>query len=274
MHEGKAPDLIIRINLLGYCVVYIYTASSTPTNFLGMLCPCIRLACNAMSGQVRFRSSLMLWLCTASMLLAGLGGALAAPNLDKMHALALERYGKPTADLVQNWRKLIEESRSLPEQQKLEAVNTFINRKLFYEVDLIVWKQIDHWATPLEFMGRSEGDCEDFAIIKYMTLLLMDVPADKLRMIYVRAQSGNSTQVKSEAHMVLGYYDTPTAEPLILDNLVSSIRPGSRRPDLTPVFSFNTQGLWVGGAANSVADPTTRLSRWRDLLDRMKQEGL
>lgn len=222
----------------------------------------------------RTQQRLTLWFAAVVLVLAGVGWSLAAPNLDKTQTLAQERYGKAAADLVQAWRKLIEESRNLPEPQKLEAVNTFFNRRIYYEVDLIVWRQNDYWATPLELMGRGEGDCEDFSISKYMTLLMLGVPDEKLRMIYVRARSGDSTLVKSEAHMVLGYYDTPTAEPLILDNLIGSIRPGSRRPDLSPVFSFNTQGLWVGGATASSADPTTRLSRWRDVLERMKQEGL
>jgi len=74
--------------------------------------------------------------------------------------------------------------------------------------------------------------------------------------------------------MVLGYYPTPDAEPLILDNLVSEIRPASRRPDLFPIFSFTSEGLWVQGASTSSADPTARLSRWRSVLQRMRAEGL
>lgn len=75
--------------------------------------------------------------------------------------------------------------------------------------------------------------------------------------------------------MVLGYYAEPAGEPLILDNLVNGIRPAASRPDLSPVFSFNAQGLWVPGSAQAAAaDPTARLSRWRDLLDRMRAEGL
>jgi hypothetical protein len=46
------------------------------------------------------------------------------------------------------------------------------------------------------------------------------------------------------------------------------------RPDLSPVYSFNSDGLWVGGATTSSADPTTRLSRWRDVLERMRRDGL
>lgn len=78
----------------------------------------------------------------------------------------------------------------------------------------------------------------------------------------------------SQAHMVLGYYPTPDAEPLVLDNLINDIRPAGRRPDLFPVFSFSDAGLWVAGASQSSADPTTRLSRWRDVLDRMSREGI
>lgn len=142
---------------------------------------------------------------------------------------------------------------------------------MFYELDPVVWGQNDYWATPLEFIGRAAGDCEDFAIAKYVTLLQLGVPNERLRLIYVRARTAGA---KTEAHMVLGYYENPSDEPLILDNLITSIRPASQRPDLTPVFSFNSQGLWVAGQSQSAADPTTRLSRWREVLDRMKQEGL
>ena len=205
----------------------------------------------------------VLWLIFAS--------SLAVPNLDKTQALALERYGAQAAQTVGAWRKLIEESRALDENQKLDAVNTFFNRRMLFRPDMEVWQQEDYWATPLEFMGRGAGDCEDFAIAKYITLLLLNVENDRLRLIYVRAKSGATSSI---AHMVLGYYPQATAEPLVLDNLISSVRPASQRADLSPIFSFNSDGLWVGTAAASSADPTARLSRWRDVLQRMRQEGL
>jgi predicted transglutaminase-like cysteine proteinase len=118
-------------------------------------------------------------------------------------------------------------------------------------------------------MGKGAGDCEDFAIAKYITLQMLGIGNEHLRLIYVRAKSGSTASI---AHMVLGFYPQPTDEPQILDNLISSVRPASMRSDLVPVFSFNSDGLWVGGATASAADPTTRLSRWRDVLDRMRQE--
>ncbi len=213
----------------------------------------------------------MPWLASGLAVVLWVGFSIASTNLDRMQSLARERYGAQAEQTVTAWRRLLEESRNLPVDQQLNAVNTFFNRRIVYELDPAVWQQNDYWATPLEFMGRATGDCEDYSISKYMTLLLLGVPNEKLRMIYVRARTAGA---KTEAHMVLGYFEDPTGEPVILDNLITSVRPASRRPDLSPVFSFNNQGLWVAGQQTSSADPTARLSKWREVLDRMKQEGL
>jgi len=196
---------------------------------------------------------------------------LATPNLDLKQRLAQERYGAQAAQTVAAWRSMMEQARTQALEQQLQLVNTFFNRRISYALDPSVWGQPDYWATPLEFMGRASGDCEDFSIAKYVTLLLLGVPNEQMRLIYVRARTAGAL---SEAHMVLGFYETPEAEPLILDNLITSVRPASSRPDLTPLFSFNSQGLWVAGQAQQVASSTARLSRWRDVLERMSREGL
>jgi hypothetical protein len=73
--------------------------------------------------------------------------------------------------------------------------------------------------------------------------------------------------------MVLAYHAQPGAEPLILDNLITEVRPASRRPDLSPVFSFNGEGLWQGTGSQNSGDPVARLSRWRDVLAKARAEG-
>jgi len=208
-------------------------------------------------------------LCAGSVL-----AVTASPDLDRTHVIAEKRYGAETAARVNDWRRMLADAQELPEATQLERVNTFFNRRIQFEDDSVVWKQADYWATPLETMGRKAGDCEDFAIAKYASLRLLGVPAEKLRLIYVRAQIGGSGSTISQAHMVLGYFTSPDAEPLVLDNLTGEIRPAARRPDLFPVFSFNDAGLWVAGAQQSSADPTARLSRWRDVLQRMRDEGM
>lgn len=200
----------------------------------------------------------------------------ALPNVEKLLQLAQARYGSPAVLAVNQWRELLVRSQGLPESEQIARINDFFNRRITFLEDTEIWGKADYWATPLETLGRGRGDCEDFAIAKYVSLRSLGVPFDKLRLTYVRAQIGGTGSGISQAHMVLAYYPSPNAEPLILDNLLGDIRPASQRHDLFPVFSFNSEGLWVGGGPTEKASgsSTARLSRWRDLLARMQAEGI
>lgn len=180
------------------------------------------------------------------------------------------KYGQRGAQAVSRWLTMMSQQRSAPESQQLRAVNNFWNSTVRGGEDRDVWKQADYWATPLETLGRQAGDCEDYVIGKYFSLIHMGVPVEKLRLIYVKARIGGRGSSQSIAHMVLGYYATPDADPLVLDSLVGSMSPASQRQDLTPVFSFNGQGIYVAGAAATSPD---RIGHWRSLLAKMQKEG-
>jgi predicted transglutaminase-like cysteine proteinase len=208
-------------------------------------------------------------LLTAS-LLVGLY-ALAAPEINQLRELAKQKYGVKGGEQVSQWLQMLKDSASIPERAKLLLVNDFFNQRVRFSTDQLIWGRQDYWATPLETLGNQQGDCEDFSIAKYASLLKLGVPKDKLRLTYVKAKLANG---RASAHMVLAYYSSPLVEPLILDNLSFDIMPASNRPDLVPVFSFNSAGLWVGNNKSKITKPETRLSRWRDVLIRMQAEGL
>ncbi len=155
------------------------------------------------------------------------------------------------------------------ELQRLKDINDFFNRRVDFRDDAATWGVPDYWASPLETLERRAGDCEDYAIAKYFSLAAAGVPTARLRMVYVRARM----QGQSLAHMVLAYHAQPGAEPLILDNLRPEVLPASQRTDLTPVFSFNTEGLWQGVGQVTAGDPLARLSLWRDLVAKVRKEG-
>ncbi|MFP5381741.1 MAG: transglutaminase-like cysteine peptidase [Gammaproteobacteria bacterium] len=211
-------------------------------------------------------------LCCAGALGAGL--AFAGADMDRLLAVAVQRYGASGTAAVSAWRDLLAQAGAQPEAIRLKRVNDFFNRRIHFSEDEAIWGKPDHWATPLETLGRGQGDCEDFAIAKYVTLKLLGVPAEKLRLTYVKARIGGPQSSVVQAHMVLSYYPEPEAEPLVLDNLVTELRPASRRPDLTTVFSFNAEGLWVSGATARPASGTLRLSKWQSVLARMREEGI
>lgn len=193
------------------------------------------------------------------------GNALDGPRLLQSAQKAGPGAASRTQALVQEMSAV----ENVDEVDKLRAVNTFYNRQVQYREDKDAWGMVDYWASPMEFLAKGQGDCEDYAIAKFFSLIHLGVTPAKMRMVYVRAQNAGTIQ----AHMVLAYYAEPNAEPLILDNLITDIRPASRRPDLAPVFSFNAEGLWQGVGATTAGDPVARLSRWREVLSKAKSEG-
>lgn len=189
---------------------------------------------------------------------------------ERQLASAENKYGLPARKRLSAWLDLMANNKQKSEDEKLELVNNFFNQILFVS-DLDHYQVIDYWATPLEMLGSGGGDCEDYSISKYFTLLALGVPIDKLKITYVKA-TGYGLQ--NAAHMVLTYYSTPSAMPLVLDNLNPEIKPADKRPDLTPVYSFNGDGLWLAkerGTGKSVAGGN-KISLWRDMMARMGKE--
>lgn len=202
---------------------------------------------------------------------------LVAPNLgagwdfNTINSRTQRLYGPTTPTAQRNidaWEALLKQPPSSDIHATLNRVNQFFNSRIRFTDDISVWGQQDYWATPVEALRKGAGDCEDYAIAKYFTLRQLGVPASQLRITYVKALQLN------QAHMVLTWYSTPDAVPLVLDNLKPNILPASARSDLLPVYSFNGEGLWIPQASGSkrVGD-SKKLSRWQDLLTRMRAEG-
>ncbi len=210
-------------------------------------------------------------ICLAVAAVAAYGGA----DFDRLLATLTQRWGPGAVPKFSAWRAMLQAIQTAPDAERLKKVNEFFNRQVRFGEDADVWGQPDYWATPMESIGKGAGDCEDFAIAKYFSLKEAGVASEKLRLIYVRVKSGSSDSAPAVAHMVLAYYPQPDAEPVVLDNLVGDIRPASRRPDLLPVFSFNSEGVFAGisGKDTAPAAGTGRLSRWEDLLKRARLEG-
>lgn len=207
-----------------------------------------------------------LWLLLVSLPLLLSASQPLTPEDLKLVQRAEETYGVRAGKRVTSWRTLVMQNRAagLNERQKLEKVNQFFNRMRFLD-DIKLWRKKDYWATPLEFLGAAGGDCEDFSISKYFTLLELGIPDEKMRMVYVKALDYN------QFHMVVAYYDTPSSEPVILDNLIGWNPSCQPTRDLVPIYSFNGSHLWLMKARGQgeLAGQSSRLGLWTDLRNRM-----
>ncbi len=214
----------------------------------------------------------MRWLGFVATSLLAFSLAFSATDFDKLGKTLQQRWGPESSAKFQAWRQMIATDANAPDADRLKRVNEFFNRQIRFGTDPEIWNSPDYWASPLETLGQGAGDCEDFVIAKYFTLQIMGVEPARLRLTYVKAKIGGVSSTLTQAHMVLAYYAQPDSEPLVLDNLITEIRPASRRPDLLPVFSFNSDGIWVPGGAQPKSS-VEKLSRWTDLVARMKAEG-
>ncbi|WP_297811187.1 transglutaminase-like cysteine peptidase [uncultured Methylophaga sp.] len=220
---------------------------------------------------MRIRLNPMLILIMVSLLIA-LPGLAELTISEKVLAKIESQYNKFARKRVENWRDLVAnpDNHDLPEKEKLELVNKFFNSNVMFLNDIDLWKQKDYWATPLEMLSIGAGDCEDYSIAKYFTLKELGVDEEKLRITYVKA-----TEI-DQAHMVLTYFETRRATPLVLDNLIIDIKPANQRRDLVPVYSFNGTGLWLAksrGEGQRVGE-ASKLSLWNDLEKRMQEQAL
>lgn len=214
------------------------------------------------------RNKICLYLFSSLILLIGATLLYAEPSsrLDQSKIInaLYSNYGERAAKRGQAWFDVMQDASDLVESDKLEKVNRFFNLLRFTD-DIKLWGDKNYWATPIEFIGVNGGDCEDFAIAKYFTLLELGIPDEKMRITMVKAVRLN------QYHMVVAYYATPGSVPLILDNIEGLIKPATERQDLIPVYSFNGKQLWLNKEKGQgvVAGKSQRLKRWTNLNQRM-----
>jgi predicted transglutaminase-like cysteine proteinase len=210
------------------------------------------------------------WLLLTSFLLVGLDSVRADRDFAQILQTAETRYGPlgPARGRIEAWSQMLQSELDQPEREQLNTVNRFFNQQLNFQDDMRIWRQTDYWATPVESLIKAAGDCEDYALAKYFSLRHLGIPSEKLRITYVKALNQN------QAHMVLTFYSSPSADPLVLDNLIGEIRPASQRKDLLPVYAFNAEGLYLPGAhGGKRRSDSKKLSRWQDVLQKMQIEG-
>ncbi len=173
-------------------------------------------------------------------------------------------HDNSTTKRFNEWEKLVYHSQGKTDTEKLQLVNDFFNRMEWAE-DEKIWHKQDYWATPIESLIKNAGDCEDFSIAKYYTLLAMDFPDEQLRLTYVVLDN-------HQGHMVLFYFPKNAQEPLVLDNLNKQILARSSRPDIKSMFSFNDSGLWLKGNNTNIPDEDNIIYQWEEMVERIKKQ--
>ncbi|AXK49620.1 hypothetical protein CRU87_04115 [Aliarcobacter trophiarum LMG 25534] len=169
---------------------------------------------------------------------------------------------------VEKYKEFRAKTKNLTLNEKLDRVNFFINRTL-PELDNFSIGIDDYWMTPKEFLIKGRGDCEDYAIAKYFTLLELGVKKENLYMAVVKERTS------SGMHMVLFYIEDKNKSPLVLDNLSFKVLPLSKRVDLLPNVAFNEIDAYQFSSdkfTNKVVIDWQNDNKWDRLLNRVYKQ--
>lgn len=166
----------------------------------------------------------------------------------KKWSVVLERYtaernletapcdsGLFTRCYLQDWRKFLAGLQGKPLMEKLAEVNSYMNEHR-YITDPVNWGVPDYWEVPREFFQK-DGDCEDYAIAKYLSLRILGVPPDMLRLVVLQDEN------LRVPHAILVVYVNGTA--LVLDNQFGRVVQADRIQHYRPIYSVNENHWWL-----------------------------
>jgi len=175
------------------------------------------------------------------------------------------KLGDIAKNRADDYESTIKSLTNIPKPKQLIKVNAYLNQ-LLPQVDMLNQKTPDHWETPKEFLKCGYGDCEDYAIIKYFTLIKLGFDRKKLFITSVYDKYSGSY------HMVLSYFKSEGKAPLILDNLSFMILDLKKRNDLKVDKFMNKYGTYKITKHNKLIKTHKAPKKFLDLLKRVEKE--
>jgi predicted transglutaminase-like cysteine proteinase len=77
----------------------------------------------------------------------------------------------------------VDTARAREGRARLGEINRAVNLAIRPMSDLAQWGEIDVWSSPLVTFAHGAGDCEDYAIAKFVALRVAGVPPEDLRIV-------------------------------------------------------------------------------------------
>ena len=153
---------------------------------------------------------------------------------------AIQQQGcDPASCGYATWGQLVAGLRGKDIIEQIQSVNDFLNQAP-YVVDQINYGIDDYWSSPGQFFSQF-GDCEDYAIAKFITLRVLGVPAANMRVVVVQDLN------LKVGHAVLAVFMTDRT--LVLDNQIKPVVRAETILHYLPLFSLNEEGWWLHRAA-------------------------
>ena len=125
-------------------------------------------------------------------------------------------------------------------RDQLDEANRAVNMAIRYMSDYAQHGEADRWSAPLASFATGKGDCEDYAIAKYVALSEAGFPHEELRLVLVRDRAVRQDHAVLAARLD-GHW-------LILDSRRSDLMNDSDVTSFTPLYAINHRGVQLFAA--------------------------
>jgi predicted transglutaminase-like cysteine proteinase len=136
---------------------------------------------------------------------------------------------------AQRFLAIVDEGRARSGRARIGVINRAINLAIIPTSDLVQWGVVDRWSAPLETFTTRRGDCEDYAIAKYVALRAAGVAPQDIKLVVVR-----NVDISENHAVVAVRIDSAW---VILDNRSLALAPDREIWRATPVFEIDEDGV-------------------------------
>lgn len=187
------------------------------------------------------------------------------PHFTTKNFVKIEKEsGRIAKNRVMDYQKQMKLFKSFNKPKQLNRVNAYLNQ-LLPQYDAVMQKEEDYWASPKEFLTTGYGDCEDYVIIKYFSLLKLGF--DKNRLYFTTVHE----LYFGGYHMVLSYFPEDGKSPLILDNLSFKVLELNKREDIKADTFINSRGIFKLNKQNKLYRIATNSTQYMKLMQKVKK---
>jgi predicted transglutaminase-like cysteine proteinase len=142
---------------------------------------------------------------------------------------------EPCPRSARSFLAIVAQGRAQTGRARIGIINRAINMAIRPMSDLAQWGEIDHWSAPLETLATGLGDCEDYAIAKYVALRRAGVAAEDVRLVIVRNLAADEDHAVVAARL--------EGDWIILDNRWLTLLEDNEMRQVIPLFVLDQTGI-------------------------------
>jgi predicted transglutaminase-like cysteine proteinase len=148
------------------------------------------------------------------------------------------------------WRAILDQVRGKAPEDRIRAINGWVNGRIQFASDQAVYGVGDYWASATESLTRGRGDCEDYAIAKLELLREAGVPVDDLYLVVAQDLVAREAHALAVVRVDDGF--------VVLDSRSDEIQRADTARDYRPIMTLGDGSVWVHGYAVAAARTAPR----------------